>query len=166
MADPYLEFLATETDRVESDLASFRQRSLTVLTTSTSVVALITASITFGSSETESKAGIPNAAIAIFALSIGCFVAATVLALLANRSAKVKRPTAASLKSLTTTETWNNDVEEHERYVASTYASFIESMHGAIDAAAEKLNCAIGLQIAGLSFGAGAGILTAAALNN
>lgn len=161
MSDPYLDYLVAEAERVENDLSSFRARSLTVLTTSSGVVGLITAAITFGSSKAEEDAGIVDGAIALLGLSIAAFIVATVLSLLINRSAKVQRPSSESLAALTTEATWNEDADEHERYVAVALAGFIGSMHDAIDTAATHLNWAIGAQIVGLVLGGTGGVVAA-----
>lgn len=159
-ADPYLTYIIGESERVENDLTSFRSRSLTVLTTSSGVIALITATIAFAASESETKAGISDQAIVSFGLSVAAFIVATILALLINRSAKVKRPSGDSLIALTG-EAWIKDAGEHERHVAEATARFVQSMHTAIDKAAKLLNWAIVFQIAGLILAGIAGMLAA-----
>lgn len=161
MTDPYLDFIVEEAKRVEGDLASFRSRSLSVLTSSTAVVGLITAAITFGASKSEGDTGVSDNAIAVLAVGIGAFVVATMIALAINMAAKVRRPDADSLIALTGEPVWTADVDHHERYVANSLAQFIQDMHVAIDRSAQLLNAAIGTQIIGLMLVSVGGIIAA-----
>ncbi len=162
MTDPYLDYIVEEAKRAESDLASFRGRALSVLTSSSAVVGLITAAITFGASDSESDAGISDNAVAVLGVGIGAFVVATMIALAINMAAKIRRPDASSLIDLTDEGAWTADAEHHERYVANSLAQFIQDMHAAVDRAGQLLNCAIGTQIIGLILVSVGGVIAAA----
>jgi len=160
MGHAYRELIEQEAKRTEDDLSAFRARSLAVVTTSSGIVTLITAAVTFGASKSEVERGISDGAIVVMVIGIALLLAAAILALMANRAGDIQRPSGADLKRIVTSAEWSkNSSVEQEREVAETLATYVVSVRKVSDRVASSLNRAILLQIAGVLVAAVAGII-------
>lgn len=159
---PIRELIEAEAQRAEADLASFRSRSVAVVTTSSGIVTLLTGVFTFAASKTEDEAGLPDSAIVLLALSSACLVGAAVLALVANRSGDIDRPSGSGLERYVGAEKWAQgaaDPDAEERDVARVLVDYVTSIRTLSDSTAQMLNRAIGLQILGVLLVAVGGVV-------
>jgi hypothetical protein len=166
MPHPYRELVDQEAKRAEDDLSAFRSRSLTIVTTSSGIITLITAVVTFAASKSEEERGLSDLAIAVVALALALFLAAAVLALLANAAGDITRPAGPELERIVTSGGWStNSADEQEREVAEVTVAYVVSVRELAGKAADRLNWAIALQIAGLFVAAAAGVVTMLTIN-
>ncbi len=165
-SDPYFGLIVDQARRADEDLASFRSRALAVVTTSSAIVSLLTAAITFGASKSEEDSGIPGLPIVLFSVSLAAFVLAAALAVHANRAGDIDRVPASQLIERSKAGTWSGSdaaqLREREREVAHVLAKYLQSVRVLADNTASELNRAIRWLIVGLVFASIASIATVA----
>ena len=166
---PYLTLIEAEAGRAEADLTGFRDRALTVVTTSAGVVTLLTGLVTFAASKDQKDAAIPKAAIWLVGLALAAFVAAALCALRANMPGTIQRPGGGSLTDCTKQELFTpNDTDNTEfemtRYVAKILATYVVSLREIADSTATWLTRATKCQIVGLVLASVATVVTLASL--
>ncbi len=166
MSHPYRELIEQEARRAEDDLAAFRARSLTIVTTSSGIITLLTGVVTFAASKSEEERGLPDITIVLMGVGLALFLAAAVVAMMANAAGIVDRPSGPDMEQAASREGWvEYDAVEQEREVAAVLVKYVTSVRTLSDRAADRLNYAIWLQIAGLAFAALAASSTMVALN-
>lgn len=166
MAHPYKELIDAEVGRSEGDLAAFRSRAISIVTTSSGIITLLTGVVTFAASKAEEEKGVPDCVIALLAISFLALLIACVIALWANMADDVFRPDADDLVELASYDAWTEyDPAEQERQIAEATASYLVDLQVISNTAARKLNCAASLQILGLAVAAVAGVVAALSIN-
>lgn len=167
MSHAYRDLIEQEAKRAEDDLAAFRARSLTIVTTSSGIITLLTGVVTFAASRDAEELGLPAAAIALMGTGLALFLAAAVVAMLANASGIVVRPSTPAMEHAMSKEGWvEDDAVEQERQVAAVLVKYVTSVQALADRAAIRLNLAIWLQIAGLGFSSVATFATMVSLSS
>ena len=166
MAHPYRELIEAEAGRSEGDLAAFRSRAISIVTTSSGIITLLTGIVTFAASKAEEEKGVPDRVIALLAFSFLALLVACVIALWVNMADDVFRPDADNLVELASYDEWAEyDPTEQERQIAEATAKYLVDLQIISNAAARKLNGAASLQILGLALAAVAGVVAALSIN-
>lgn len=158
MSHPYRDLIERDAKRAEDDLAAFRARALTVVTTSAGVVTLLTGLTAFSASKSEEEAGLPRAGVWFVGFALGFFLISAVLALLAQRAGEVKTADKGALVARTVHAQWYEktedgepDTDDQERVAAKLTAEYAETVHGLAQDVAKKTNLAIAAQIVALA---------------
>jgi hypothetical protein len=160
---PYTRLVEQEAKRVEDDLAAFRSRALTVVTTSSGVITLLTAVATFASSRAEKENGLSGGILLLVGLSLLLFVVAATLALMANAPGTCEKPSGDALRNLTSPDSgeWASEPDQQERKVAKVNVTYLISVRVIAERSANFLFLAIAFQIGGLVLAAIAGLVAA-----
>ena len=165
-AHPYRTFIEQQAKRAEDDLAAFRSRSLTVISTSAGVVALITGLTAFSATKAKNEGGLPIAGVVFVGLALVCFLIASTLALLAQQSGKVETPDNDDMIELADRDRWYGtndagtpDTPDQERVTAKMTAKYAVSVHNVAQQAADYMDSAITSQIVALLFSSIAAVI-------
>jgi uncharacterized protein with PQ loop repeat len=163
---PYREFIEQQAKRAEDDLAAFRDRAISVVTTSAGVVTLLTGLTAFASSKTKNEAGLPTSGVIFIGLSLACFLIASGLALIAQQSGKVITPTEEDMLNRTDPTVWYGkddkgepDTLDQERVVAKLTAEYASSVDRVAQQIAGYVDSAVGFQIVALVFSSVAALI-------